>query len=118
MSDLKTLVIGASPQPDRYSYKAIERLRQHGHDVVAFGVKTGQVADVVLRKTWPQDTDIDTVTLYINPTLQEQYYDQIVALKPRRVIFNPGTENHTFERLLASHQINTLEASYQSILIS
>jgi predicted CoA-binding protein len=89
----KTLVLGASPNPSRYSYMAIQRLRAHDHPVVAVGKRMGQVAGVDISKELVTDQDVDTVTLYLNPKNQEEYYDYILDLHPKRIIFNPGTEN-------------------------
>jgi predicted CoA-binding protein len=106
-----TLVIGASENPDRYSYKAIHRLRQHGHSVAAIGVREGQVADVPIAKIMPDDSlAIDTVTLYIGPALQPKYRDMLLARKPRRVIFNPGTENPALAEELEAAGIEPVEA--------
>ena len=103
----KTLVVGASIHPERYSNKAIIALRKAGHPVVAFGLKEGRVSDVNIQVFWDFVSDIDTVTLYVNPQRQVELYDQIIALHPKRVIFNPGTENSEFETLLASNSIET-----------
>lgn len=92
----KTLVIGASENPDRYSNKAIRALLSHNHPVVALGIKKGSVEGVTFHTDKEQFEDIDTVTLYIGPQRQPEYYDYIIRLKPRRVIFNPGTENPEF----------------------
>ncbi|HLU87439.1 MAG TPA: CoA-binding protein [Taishania sp.] len=100
-----TLVMGATNKPDRYAYKAIMSLRNHGHEVIAFGRKSGQVADVAIETEWNPNWSVDTVTLYLNPTNQEPYMEQIIALKPKRVIFNPGTENPTFINQLQKHGI-------------
>jgi predicted CoA-binding protein len=100
-----TLVIGASTNPDRYSFKAIQSLRNHGHSVVAFGLRNGSVGDTEIVTQWNPNWEIDTVTIYINPKLQVALYTAIVALKPRRVIFNPGTENPAFGALLAENSI-------------
>lgn len=105
-----TLVIGASTNPERYAYKAIRMLREHGHEVIAYGVKPGQVEDVIFETDWNPDWKVDTVTLYLNPLRQEAFYDQIIALKPNRVIFNPGTENPEFEQLLSDNGIFPEEA--------
>lgn len=106
----KTLVIGASENPARYSYKAIIKLQQHAHPVVAIGLREGAVNGLNFGKEKTIFEDIHTITLYINPTIQEQYYDYILSLKPQRVIFNPGTENEAFERLLQYNKIETLQA--------
>ena len=89
----KTLVLGASENPSRYSYLAIKRLRRHDHPVVAVGRRKGQVDDVPITKEQLPQTEIDTVTLYLNPSNQVEYYDYILNLHPKRIIFNPGTEN-------------------------
>ena len=89
----KTLVLGASDNPSRYSYVALQRLRQLGHPVVAIGRKTAQVGDVAIGKEKVEENGIDTVTLYMNPLHQEEYLEYILSLNPDRIIFNPGTEN-------------------------
>ena len=106
----KTLVIGASVKPDRYAYKAIQRLLNHQHEVEAISNRAGQVGDVVFHTDLPQFEDIDTVTLYLNPTRQRDYYDYIVSLKPNRVIFNPGTENLELQEILRENNIHFEEA--------
>lgn len=92
----KTLVIGASENPDRYSNKAIKALVAHGHEVIAIGLREGQVAGVSFNAEKKAFENIDTVTLYVGPQNQPEYYTYILNLKPRRVIFNPGTENPEF----------------------
>ncbi len=106
----KTLVLGASDNPSRYSYLAIQRLRSHGHPVVAIGRKHTQVADVPVTVQRVQEKEIDTVTLYLNPTHQQEYYDYILSLAPKRIIFNPGTENPELDNLARQKGIKTLEA--------
>lgn len=103
----KTLIIGASNNPDRYSYKAAFSLQYNGFDFIPFGVKKGDLIGRKIENEWHSDWDkeIDTVTMYVNPSLQEQYYDQIIALQPRRVIFNPGTENYHFSQQLKENGI-------------
>ncbi|MBS1594974.1 MAG: CoA-binding protein [Bacteroidetes bacterium] len=110
MSDKLTLVIGASTQPDRYANKAIRMLRSHGHSVVGVGRDQGTVVDVPIQAEAPAGLHPDTVTLYINPRIQKDYYDKVLALKPKRVIFNPGTENAEFETLLQKNGIEPVEA--------
>lgn len=110
MQQKKTLVIGASENPDRYSNKAIHMLRGHDHEVVAIGNKEGQVEDVSFGKNKTPFEQVHTVTLYINPQRQPEYYDYILSLKPERIIFNPGTENPELEQMAAGKGIQTLEA--------
>lgn len=105
----KTLVLGASPNPSRYSYQAVTRLKQNEHPVYAFGKKSGVVAETTIKQDWPNE-DFDTVTLYLNPKNQQAYYDRLLELKPKRVIFNPGTENPELQKLLAEKQIAFEEA--------
>ncbi|MFI5196080.1 MAG: CoA-binding protein [Chitinophagales bacterium] len=106
----KTLVLGASENPDRYSNKAILNLLSKGKEVVAVGKKAGNVSNVEIHTEPIKTDDIDTVTLYLNPLHQKPYYDYIISLKPRRIIFNPGAENEELERLAAKEGINILEA--------
>jgi len=106
----KTLVLGASDNPARYSFLALHRLRSHGHPVVAIGKKTGIVGDVQIEKEKKEWQGVDTVTLYLNPTHQKQYYDYIVSLKPRRIIFNPGAENDELSDLAIKNGIKPIEA--------
>lgn len=106
----KTLVFGASLKPNRYSNYAIQRLVANKNDVVAFGLKPGDVSGVTIDTDLLSYEDIDTVTLYLNPKRQEAYYDYIMSLKPKRVIFNPGTENPEFYKLLRENNIDFEEA--------
>ena len=111
MSEKKTtLVLGASDNPSRYSFLAINRLRQHGHPVLAIGRKQTHVADVTVEKEKKPFTDVDTVTLYLNPKNQKEYYDYILSLKPKRIIFNPGTENDELAHLAERDHVEALEA--------
>lgn len=111
MKDMKpTLIIGASPNPSRYSFMAAQRLKAHGHSVTLLGRRKGFIADQVIHAEPIVIDEIDTVTLYINPTIQPSYYDYIISLNPKRVIFNPGTENPEFENILASKNIVPVEA--------
>jgi predicted CoA-binding protein len=88
----------------------MNQLRTHGHEVVAVGNREGQVGDVMISKLPVAADHVDTVTLYLNPTLQEQYYNYILSLQPKRVIFNPGTENEAFEAILEEKGIEPVEA--------
>ena len=105
-----TLVIGASMNEDRYSYKAINMLKAHHHDVVAIGNKEGILNGVEISKEQKKYEDIDTITLYINKDIQKNYYEYILSLKPKRVIFNPGTENPELLKQLALNGIEGIEA--------
>jgi len=104
------MVLGASDNPGRYAYMAINRLRKYGHPVIAIGKKTGRVADIDITKDREQHSNVDTVTLYLNPTHQKMYYDYIVSLRPKRIIFNPGTENDELAVLAEQNGIKTMEA--------
>ncbi len=103
----KTLIIGASPNPTRYAYRAASALRNHAHEFVPFGIKKGEVFDHPILNEFPKLNDIDTVTLYINPGLQKAYYQDILALNPKRIIFNPGTENDELRKLADAEGIET-----------
>ncbi len=106
----KTLVMGASDNPGRYSYLAINMLRQKGYPVVAIGRKKTAVADVAVTTEEEPYHDIHTVTLYLNPQNQQQYYSYIISLHPERIIFNPGTENPELAQLAKENNISTMEA--------
>lgn len=106
----KTLVLGASENPDRYSNKAIISLQRKGHSILAIGNKAGKVNATEISTQPIQTDDVETVTLYLNPHNQKPYYDYILSLKPKRIIFNPGTENEELERLAAKQGIDILEA--------
>lgn len=106
----KTLVFGASLNHNKYSNYAIQRLVANDVEVVAFGVKEGVVQGIDVDIELKPYKDIDTVTLYLNPKRQEAYYNYILSLKPNRVIFNPGTENPEFYKLLKENNIPFEEA--------
>ncbi|HVU84508.1 MAG TPA: CoA-binding protein [Puia sp.] len=106
----KTVVLGASDNPERYSNMAIKRLRQHGHPVVAIGKRKTAVGDVPVQPEAPFTADVDTVTVYLNPANQKAYYDYILSLHPKRLIFNPGAENEELEKLAKEKSIQVQEA--------
>lgn len=106
---MKTLVIGASLKEERYSNMAVRLLRKFNHQVEAFGLKEGQILDVNIFTDKKYIPDIHTVTMYINPQRQTELYDYILSLNPKRIIFNPGTENSEFKKLAIDKQINVLE---------
>jgi len=105
MKNKKTLVLGASTKPDRYAFKAITMLVDKGHSVVAIGQNVGEVAGISIKTKNIPLKNIDTVTLYLNPIRQRDYYNYILETKPKRVVFNPGTENPEFYQLLKSNNI-------------
>lgn len=98
MSNKITLVLGASTNPERYSYKATMSLQQHHHVVIPIGIQKGDIGGIDIINDRPLIEGIDTVTLYLNAEKQEDYYDYILSLKPKRIIFNPGTENPVLEK--------------------
>ena len=104
-----TLVLGATTNPSRYAYKAIEKLKEKKITVYAVGIKQGSVFGVEIKREFP-NVDIDTVTLYVGKERQEEYISKIIALKPSRIIFNPGTENESFFKLAKSEGIEVVEA--------
>jgi uncharacterized protein len=106
----KTLVLGASANPARYSFLAINKLRAYHHPVVAVGLKESLIGDVPVQLDTALIPDLDTVTLYLNPRNQKGYYDYIISQHPRRVIFNPGAENPEFEKMLTDNGIKVMEA--------
>lgn len=101
----KTLVLGASENPSRYSYLALRKLQAFQHPVVAVGKKEGAVSGVTIHRQQVQEEGVDTVTLYLNPQNQKQYYNYILGLRPKRIIFNPGTENDELIQLAEEHNI-------------
>src|SRR5690242_2618227 len=90
---MKTLVMGATDNPSRYAYLAVRNLLRYGHEVVAIGRKEKDVLGVTIHHGPVDIKDVNTVTLYLNPRNQEEWLDYIIGLKPKRIIFNPGTEN-------------------------
>ena len=106
----KTLIIGASENPERYAFKAANMLVKHGHEIIPVGLKTGKVAGTTIQTGQPLEEGVDTVTLYLGPSHQEAIYNYVLKLKPKRVIFNPGTENDEFMDLLEEKGIEPVEA--------
>lgn len=106
----KTLILGATTNPARYAYLAAHRLVDAGHDIVNIGIKKGESAGVEIQRAGVVLPDIDTITLYIGPQRQPEYYDYIVETHPKRIIFNPGTENPELEALAKEHGIEVIQA--------
>ncbi|MBS7567107.1 CoA-binding protein [Mucilaginibacter sp. Bleaf8] len=110
MADKKTLILGATPDPSRYAYLAANRLVRTGHSIVNVGIKKGDVAGAPIEKPETIHTDIDTITLYVGPQNQPSLYDYIIKTRPKRIIFNPGTENYELQQLANAQGIETLYA--------
>ena len=106
----KTLVIGASENPSRYSYMAVQKLKDFGYPVIALGRELGKIGDTQILTEFPTKQLIDTVTLYINPKIQKQFINDILLLHPKRLIFNPGTENEELYAIAIANGIESLEA--------
>ena len=104
---MKTLIIGASDNPERYAYKAAKRLLAHNHEIELLGLRPKTIFGQTIVTERKEYADIDTVTLYVGPQRQPEYYHYIVSLKPRRVIFNPGTENEEFYNILKENNIES-----------
>jgi predicted CoA-binding protein len=113
-----TLILGASPNPERYAYKATILLSEKGHEVFPVGLREGEIGEHTILTNTPIIEDVDTVTLYIGPQRQTQYYDYIVnQINPKRIIFNPGTENEELEKLAQEKGIET-EVACTLVLLS
>lgn len=101
----KTLVLGATPDPSRFAYKAANMLTEYGHEIVPVGIKKGTVAGKEILNGKPAIEGVDTVALYVGPQNQSSLYDYIIGLKPKRIIFNPGTENDELISMAEQHNI-------------
>ena len=106
----KTLILGASTNPERYSFIAANKLVRLGHPIVMFGLKNGIVATELIQTSFPTDSDFDTVTMYMNDQRQKPYEEKIISLKPKRIIFNPGAENNSLMKKANEAGIETVEA--------
>lgn len=110
MQTHQVLVLGASEDGGRYSNMAVKQLKKHHHMVTAVGKHSGNIEDIPILTSIPEGKRYHTITLYLNPMNQRPYEDQLIALKPERIIFNPGTENPSFEQKLSAHGIAYLRA--------
>jgi len=108
----RTVIVGASTNPGRYAYLAAESLLSHHHEIIPIGIKKGIVfgKPILNIREKPAIADVDTITLYIGPRHQPEWYDYLIGLKPKRIIFNPGTENPEFEKKAEEAGILTQEA--------
>jgi predicted CoA-binding protein len=109
MQSKKTVVIGASPNTSRYSNKAVRLLERYNHEVVPIGIRKGKINDCDIVLDRPAIHDVDTVTLYVGPQNQPPYFDYILSLNPKRIIFNPGTENDELAQLAMNNGIEVVE---------
>jgi len=105
----KTVVLGATDNPDRFAYRAAHSLVRHGHPIAPIGIRKGTVAGQEISTNRPAITDVDTVTLYVGTRNLPEWYDYILGLQPKRIIFNPGTENNELQRMAQEQGIQTVE---------
>jgi uncharacterized protein len=105
----KTVILGATDDPSRYAFKAANMLKKHGHPIVPVGKKQGAVAGEQIRLDQPLEQGVDTVTLYVGTRNQQPLYDYIMKLNPKRIIFNPGTENPELEEMAEQRGIEAVE---------
>ena len=116
----KTVIIGATPNHGRYAYLATGMLTEYDHEIVPMGIKTGELFNkpILDLREKPKVEGVDTVTLYIGPRHQPEWYDYILSLKPKRIIFNPGTENEEFEQRAEAEGVEALQACTMVLLRS
>jgi len=109
---MKTVIIGATPNPSRYAFMAAQSLRSYKHEFVPIGIKKGEVQGQPIQQITdrPAITGVDTITMYIGPQRQPPWYNYLLSLKPRRIIFNPGSENEEFAKLAESKGVEVIEA--------
>lgn len=108
----KTAIIGATTNPARYAFIAAQMLKDHSHEIVPIGIKKGEVLgeEIIDLRQKPHINDIHTITLYIGPQNQPEWYNYLLSLKPKRIIFNPGTENPEFYKKAEDEGIEAVEA--------
>ena len=106
------MIVGATPNQGRYAYLAAQMLTEYGHEIVPVGIKKGVVLgnDILDIRSKPMIDDVDTITMYIGPRHQPEWYDYLLSLKPKRIIFNPGAENDEFEQMAEEQGIEAMEA--------
>lgn len=103
----KTVVIGASPNPQRFAYRAVMSLNREGHEPIPVGLRSGDINGIPIHTDMPQIDDVDTVSLYVGPQNQLSWYEYIIGLNPKRIVFNPGTENRELEEMAREAGIKT-----------
>ena len=113
----KTLILGATTNPTKYGYIATSRLHSYGHEVIPVGIRKGDIEGIEIKNDLPIIEDIDTITLYLNSTIQKDYYDYILKINPKRIIFNPGTENPELINLAKKNGIK-VEIACTLVLLS
>lgn len=119
MKNYTTVVLGATNNPDRYAYLAVAKLKQKGFEVIPVGIRKGEAAGIPIRNDFPVLENVHTVTLYLNPETQKDYYKYILSLEPKRVIFNPGTENPELYTILRKELPNTkIEVACTLVLLN
>ena len=107
-----TLIVGSTPKPYRYAHQAAEMLEANDYPFIPMGIQSGEVLGEAILNMYdkPEIPNLDTITLYINPSRQKDWYDYLLSLHPKRIIFNPGTENPEFKKMAESQGIECLEA--------
>lgn len=113
----KVLVLGASTNQDRVSFEAVLRLHRSGYEVIPVGIREGEIEGIPVLTGEPDIENIDTITLYVNPQRQQAFIPYILRLRPRRIIFNPGTENPDLMRIAQEAGIET-EAACTLVMLS
>lgn len=108
----KTVIVGATPNQSRYAYLAAKMLTEYGHEIVPLGIRQGEVfgKEIIDIRKKPSITAVDTITVYLSPVHQGEWMDYLLKLKPKRIIFNPGTENEVFEQAAEEIGIEAIEA--------
>lgn len=106
---MKTIVLGASPNPERFSYKAVSKLVHYGHEVIAIGKRKSIIENIEIIHDTPFMDDVHTIAMYLSPENQKEYYNYILSLNPKRIIFNPGTENNELASLAEKKGIEVVE---------
>ena len=112
MNNKKTVVLGASPNPTRYSYMACHMLNDHSYAFVPVSIKHGEIAgeDILDIRNSPEISEVHTLTMYVGKPNQLEYYNYFLSLSPKRVIFNPGSENNELSKLFRQAEIEVVEA--------